>query len=703
MLEIPDNYLEKVYSGLLGKTIGVRLGAPVEPEIWTHDKIKEVYGNINGYLKDYTNFAADDDTNGPIFFIRVLNDYSDDGEISAEDVGNTWLNYTCEGHGMFWWGGYGISTEHTAYLNLKNGIKAPMSGSIARNGLASAEQIGGQIFIDSWGLVCPGNPLLAAEYARKAASVAHDGNGVYGGMFIAACISQAFVENDIGKIIDCGLSVIPNDCEYTIMVKDVIAFYKKRAHDFRDGFKFVESDYGYDRYPGICHIIPNAAIIILSLLYGRGDFSKSIRIATMCGWDTDCNAGSVGAILGVICGAEKLEEYWRKPINDIIIASSIIGSLNIIDIPTLAKEIAMLNCKVVKKEVPAKLKRLLPDDIHIYYDFNLPGSTHGFRLSNERKNSLNNTAEIAFAGERCLKATIKDLRKAEHVNIFIKPFYRRADFDDERYRPAFSPTIFPGQTISLKYFLKKDNELNAWVALYARSTNTKKILFSNPKLMEAEAWTDISFQIPDTDAEAIDEVGIRIENTQKGTFIGRLYIDEFKVTGKTRYKIEFSKESAEFGGVTQFTYNGGHWSLEDNKMVSMTSDKSESYTGHHKMKDYVVEATIIPRVGDSHNVNFRVKGALMSYAVGFDGEGRVSLFKNDHGYKRLCTVDYCWNYDKAYTFRIKVIEDSIEIYLNDECLFNYKDTNNPFLVGGYGFSQLKSSRTQYGGIRFEEQ
>ena len=65
------------------------------------------------------------------------------------------LNYAPFEHGFFWWGGYGVSTEHTAYLNLRNGIRAPQSGSIAQNGHATAEQIGGQIFIDTWGLVTP--------------------------------------------------------------------------------------------------------------------------------------------------------------------------------------------------------------------------------------------------------------------------------------------------------------------------------------------------------------------------------------------------------------------------------------------------------------------------------------------------------------------------------------------------------------------
>ena len=225
MARIPKDYMEKVYAGWLGKIIGVRHGAPIEG--WEYDRIKEVYGEIDSYLVDYKDFAADDDSNGPMFFLRALEDYTHTPDITAEQIGLTWLNYAPYEHGFYWWGGYGKSTEHTAYLNLRNGIMAPRSGSIEQNGAAVAEQIGGQIFIDTWGLVVPGDPKLAAQYAEKAASVSHGGNGIYGGMFIAACISAAFVEQDIEKIIETGLSTIPQDCEYVRMARDVIDFYRK--------------------------------------------------------------------------------------------------------------------------------------------------------------------------------------------------------------------------------------------------------------------------------------------------------------------------------------------------------------------------------------------------------------------------------------------------------------------------------------------
>ncbi len=227
-MKICSDYLERCYAGWLGKIVGVRLGAPIEG--WSYQKIRNVLGgNVYDYIVDYNEFAADDDTNGPMFFLRAMEDYTCSEDLTAEQIGKTWLNYTPYEHGFYWWGGYGASTEHTAYLNLRAGIPAPQSGSIAQNGTTVAEQIGGQIFIDTWGLVNPGNPERAARFARKAASVSHDGEGIYGGIFVAACIAESFVNRNIRAVLEKGLSLIPADCEYVRMAKDVFAFYDPKA------------------------------------------------------------------------------------------------------------------------------------------------------------------------------------------------------------------------------------------------------------------------------------------------------------------------------------------------------------------------------------------------------------------------------------------------------------------------------------------
>jgi hypothetical protein len=90
--------------------------------------------------------------------LRSLPDHGNDPNLTPEQIGNTWLNYLIERRTILWWGGIGNSTEHTAYLRLKRGIPAPVSGSIELNGKTVAEQIGSQIFIDGWGMIVPGDP-----------------------------------------------------------------------------------------------------------------------------------------------------------------------------------------------------------------------------------------------------------------------------------------------------------------------------------------------------------------------------------------------------------------------------------------------------------------------------------------------------------------------------------------------------------------
>ena len=140
-------------------------------------------------------------------------------------IGRTWLNYAIERRTIFWWGGVGHSTEHTAYARLKQGIPAPDSGSRARNGKVLSEQIGAQIFIDGWAMVAPGDPERAADLARRAASVSHDGEAIYGAQVIAAMEAHAFVESDIDALIDAGSRVIPRDSTIARLIHDVRAWH----------------------------------------------------------------------------------------------------------------------------------------------------------------------------------------------------------------------------------------------------------------------------------------------------------------------------------------------------------------------------------------------------------------------------------------------------------------------------------------------
>ena len=144
-MPIPQDYTERVYAGVLGKIIGVYLGRPFEG--WTYERVMQELGEIWYYVHerlDVPLIVTDDDISGTFTFLRALPDYGNSRALTAAQIGQTWLNYLIERRTVLWWGGLGNSTEHTAYMRLKNGYKAPKSGSIALNGRVVAEQIGAQ-------------------------------------------------------------------------------------------------------------------------------------------------------------------------------------------------------------------------------------------------------------------------------------------------------------------------------------------------------------------------------------------------------------------------------------------------------------------------------------------------------------------------------------------------------------------------------
>ncbi|MEZ4560537.1 MAG: ADP-ribosylglycohydrolase family protein [Caldilineaceae bacterium] len=316
-MSLPADYLERVYAGVLGKIIGVYLGRPFEG--WTYETIMERLGEVNYYVHEKRNvplIVTDDDISGTFTFLRALEDYGYSRDLTPTQIGQTWLNYLIEERTVLWWGGMGNSTEHTAYLRLKHGVQAPASGSIASNGKVVAEQIGAQIFIDGWAMVAPGDPELAADLARRAGSVSHDGEAIYGAQVLAAMEALAFVESDLNVLIDTALTFIPGDSVIHRLIGDIREWHAAEP-DWRKTREQIAATYGYDKYGGNCHMVPNHALIIHALLHGADDFQKSLMIVNTSGWDTDCNSGNVGCLLGIkngLAGIDHGGPDWRTPV-----------------------------------------------------------------------------------------------------------------------------------------------------------------------------------------------------------------------------------------------------------------------------------------------------------------------------------------------------------------------------------------------------
>ena len=735
--EFPAAWIEKIYAGWLGKIIGIRLGAPVEG--WTREKIRETYGEQDGYLRDYLRFAADDDSNGPLFFVRALEDSGKKAEeLCSQDVAEAILNYVPVGHGFFWWGGYGVSTEHTAYMNLLSGMDAPESGSIRQNGAMVAEQIGGQIFIDTWGLVAPGDPDLAAKMAREAASVMHDGEGVNGGVFVAVCISYAFVETDIRKIIEKGLSYLPPESTYRRVAEELMDFHRAHPDRWEDCMDYVASHHGYDKYPGNCHIIPNAAVIVLSLLYGEGDFTRTIQICNRCGWDTDCNVGNTAAIMGVRCGLDGIADAWRRPVNDFLAAASVLGSLNNTDIPACADYFVRLAAGIRGEKLPEKWLCCGKDDV-ISCHFAYPGSTHameaywldeqelvregaeaGLDMKRRVPEKIMNTNLFGDGQDRCLcTAPTENPEHTGRLYLSKRTYLFPDDFSDNRYLPAFSPTVYPGQVIRARVgagtlekgengaeklfgYLKEHPAGDTPVRLYVYCARTGKYFYSPPTELSATdhedhatltvdadhatlavdadhtvyadpadpahheqkqnssiSWADLSWQIPDTIGELISEIGIVTDGTLP------VYLDSLCVMGEPYYHVDFSQERTErwtswHQEVSQYTRRTGHLFLENDKLHLTGAEEAEAFTGSPNWKDYSFCADICPLKGEEHYISFRVQGGMRSYFAGLGPGGSFEIWKKSRKeMKRLAVAPFSWKCGKTYEITVTARENTL--------------------------------------------
>jgi ADP-ribosylglycohydrolase len=251
--------------------------------------------------------ARDDDIDYTILGLHILEDHG--FEFTADDVGAEWLD-----HLPF---NQVYTAERVAYHNLVRGLRAPATAT-HRN--PYREWIGAQIRADMWGYVAPGDPDTASQLAFRDASLSHTQNGIYGEMWVAALIATAFVVSDMREAIDLSVTFVPGRSRLAEAVQAVVALHD-RGLSWDQARDRIDERFGH--YSRV-HTINNAAVVVAALLWGAGDFSRTIGLAVEGGWDTDCNGATAGSIFGAMHGTGALPEHWVSPLNDTI-RSSIIG------------------------------------------------------------------------------------------------------------------------------------------------------------------------------------------------------------------------------------------------------------------------------------------------------------------------------------------------------------------------------------------
>jgi ADP-ribosylglycohydrolase len=687
---IPAGYDDRVYAGWLGKCIGVRFGAPLEN--WTEAQIREHVGALEFYLSedDGRFFKPDDDTAFSMMLARIFEDCGAAADVTPQQVAEGWLNHLADQQGTLWWGGYGVAAMHTAYVNLAAGIPAPLSGSAELNGRLVADEIGGQIFADIWGLMAPGRPGLAADLSERAASVSWDGTALHGARFVAAMVSAAFAERDPASLIRAGLAQIPADGDYAAVVRAMVAAHRQDPQDWRAALTLLQAEFGYDRYFGTVPIVPNAGIVVLALLYGGGDFSRALRIAAMAGWDTDCNAGNVGAVMGVAVGAEGIDLTWRRPLNDILINAGLVGGRNLMTVPQGADLLCRLGRRLAGAEQGPRSARR-----HLRY----AGSMGGFRARATgglgRPIEWRRSTEADPAG--ALSTTIRKLGGTGEIRLSTRSYIRPSELSGNFYGASFSPLVHPGQRVTARLWIPPDAPPSLRAALYVRDDNHDRHHQAEGTPLRPSEWQDLTFDIPALADACLSEVGVVLRNLGGTWEAGSMQLAWLDWDGAPRFSTSFARERPESGGISQWTRLRGAWRLEDGGYHGSGPGPSESYTGDIDWRDLTVSASLVPIAGPAHAVLARVQGARRSYALALTDDGRLTLSRKQGEAHPVRSVPFAWTHGRSYRLSITAAGPTLRCAVSGDggsAGFDWTD-DRPHMTGQIGLANWGGAHTRF--------
>lgn len=295
---------DRIAGGWAGQMIGVSHGAPTE----FRSLGKTIDGDLPVWTPDRIRNSLDqDDLYVDMTFAQVLDDKG--------------LNATTEDFGrMFRDSQYSLwHANLAARRNLLRGVPATLAGDPRYN--AHSDDIDFQIESDFIGLMAPGLPRAATSLAWRAGRVMNYGDGIYGGIFVSCMYGAAFFEKDPRKVVMAGLACLPGKSRYARMIADTLAWHAADPNDWRSAWKHLDAK--WDRQdpcpagaamPYNIDASLNGAYVTLGLLYGQGDFSKTVEISTRAGQDSDCNPSSAAGVLGVMIGYKAIPDAWKSGI-----------------------------------------------------------------------------------------------------------------------------------------------------------------------------------------------------------------------------------------------------------------------------------------------------------------------------------------------------------------------------------------------------
>lgn len=685
-----ERYKENIYAGVLGKMLGVYLGRPVEG--WTFEKINETFGEVYNFKNHKTGaplIVPDDDLSGTFAFYRALEDSGYDKEITSEVMGNAWLNYIIENKTILWWGGLSRCAEHTAFIRLKEGIKAPMSGSVELNGESMAEQVGAQIFIDTWALINPNNPQRAADMARKAASVSHGGIALEAAVYLAVMESLAFEEKDVDQLMDKALPFVKD--ERLVSLIGQIRQVCKNSSDWHEVRNWIAANHGYDKYPGSCPMVTNHLVVLMGLLMAGDDFNESIMIATSAGWDTDCNAGNLGCLNGIRLGLDGFNQGTdlRKAVADRLYVITSDGGSCVTD--------AVLETRKLI-EAYQRLENVVINQPKEKFAFEFPGSVQGFVPYNRyiEEQSLTRI-ENAFLkkGESGLLLSYEGLGKGSRAMACVDTFVDLKPKGKEGtsyFEVLCSPSLYSTQEVEAVIQCEDDNNPNFrfFIDYFDGNDEIATIYGIYNRLVKGK--NTVYFPVPDTKGYAIYQFGIEL--TSEKRLDGSIIIKTIDWTNEpVHFEMGTSMEltpsltpwTTNTAWLKTFMSSASNFSPDYTTTFSISHDRQNGVvtTGTLDWKNYSVSSKITFSYQEGAGLVARAKGHRQYYGAILK-DGMIQIIKRkDDSVEVLTQRPYSYQIEDVIKMEFVLDGENLVVLLNDIEMLNCQDST--YKRGGAGF------------------
>ena len=486
--------------------------------------------------------------------------------------------------------------------------------------------------------------------------------------------AQAFETPQIETLLDTATRFIPRDSVVSRLHDDLREWHAADG-DWRTTRERIAGKYGYDKYGGNCHIIPNHALIVLGLLYGGGDFGRTLGIVNTSGWDTDCNSGNAGCILGIAHGLAAFDgpTDWRGPVADRLYVVTADGGGTITDAATEATALVDAARALAGREPSAPKGGAR-------FHFTQPGSVQGF-TANTTNVAVTNVSHKR-AGTRCLAISLKENANDSPLDVTTPTFIPPDAFDVPGYGLLASPTLHAGQVVRARVFAAPGNTapVRCGPVLHTYGVDDQLVRVPGPEATLApDAEETFAWRVPERAGEPIAAVGVSVAGAGGDT----VALDWLTWDGAptvtlgppahdgTRWR------QAWVDGVDQFPVRGpGVYRAIQNRGTGLLIQGTRQWT------DYTVRATLTPRLCQAVGLAARVQGLRRYYALLLHRDGVARLVRVCDGAYVLAETPFPLRFDTPYDVQLTVQGATIRATVNGVTHLAAEDADRSLAGGG---------------------